>query len=211
MQERDEILEFWFGAAAHDPAAAGSNMRRWFMGGEAMDYAIRDRFGPLIDRALRGELDEWARDIRSRLALILLLDQFARNIYRDTPQAYAGDEHAQRLANEALDGSLDSALRPEERLFLVMPLMHAEDLRAQERLVVEMDRLQLASPPVLRPLFDAGVEQSRKYRDIIARFGRFPHRNAILGRASTPEELEFLRDWKEKMPPAAARDPANKP
>src|SRR4051812_25203856 len=104
MKERDEILEFWFGAGAQDAAAAGSNMRRWFMGGEEMDRAIRDRFGGLVDRALRGELDDWSRDIRSRLALILLLDQFARNIHRETPQAYAGDAAAQRLAHEALDG-----------------------------------------------------------------------------------------------------------
>jgi uncharacterized protein (DUF924 family) len=209
MRERDEVLEFWFGAAALDPAAAvfsPADMRRWFAGGEEIDKTIRERFGALVDRALAGELDDWAMDIRSRVALILLLDQFPRNIYRDTPQAYAGDERAQRLVHEALDGSLDSALRPEERLFLVMPLMHAEDLRAQDRLAVEMERLREGALPALRPLFDAGVEQSKKYRDIIARFGRFPHRNAALGRESTPEEVEFLRDWKEKMPPAAARD-----
>src|SRR3954465_1851935 len=117
MQERDDILEFWFGASTHDPAAAGSNMRRWFSGGDEVDRAIRERFGALVDRALAGELDEdWSKDIRSRLALVLLLDQFPRNIYRDTPKAYAGDERAQRLVHEALDGSLDSGLRPEERL-----------------------------------------------------------------------------------------------
>jgi uncharacterized protein (DUF924 family) len=210
MKERDEVLEFWFGAPLQDHAGVGDSMRRWFMGGEAMDQAIRARFGTLVEGALRGELDDWARDIRGRLALILLLDQFARGLYRETPQAYAGDARAQRLSHEALDGSLDSALRPEERLFLIMPLLHAEELAAQDRLAVEMERLLASSPPELRPLFHAGVEQSKKYRGIIARFGRFPHRNAVLGRSSTPEEIELLRDWKEKAPPAVAEELAKK-
>jgi len=211
MSERDQVLEFWFGAATPGHDLVISNIKRWFMGGEAMDQAIRERFGTLVERALAGELDEWARDIRGRLALVLLLDQFARNLHRDKPKAYAGDAQAARLAHEALDGSLDSGLRPEERLFLVMPLLHAEDRASQERLAVEMERLDAASPPELRPLFHGGLEQSKKYRDIIARFGRFPHRNAVLGRASTPEEIEFLRDWREKAPPAVARDLADKP
>jgi uncharacterized protein (DUF924 family) len=194
MSERDQVLEFWFGAPLQDPEAVVTNMKRWFMGGAEMDGAIRDQFGGLVERALRGELDEWARDIRGRVALILLLDQFPRALFRETPRAYAGDAHAQRLAHEALDGSLDTALRYEERLFLVMPLLHAEDLPTLERVVVEMERLEAGAPAELRTLFRGGVEQGKKYRDQVARFGRFPHRNAVLGRESTPEEQAFLAE-----------------
>jgi uncharacterized protein (DUF924 family) len=192
MTEREQVLEFWFGAPLQDPEAVVTNMKRWFMGGEEMDRAIRDSFGPLVERALTGELDDWARDIRGRVALILLLDQFPRALYRETPQAYAGDAQAQRLAHEALDGSLDSALRYEERLVLVMPLLHSEDLASLERVLVEMERLEAGAPAELRTLFRGGVEQAKKYKELIARFGRFPHRNAVLGRQSTPEEIAFL-------------------
>lgn len=201
----DEVLRFWFGDAPPTTTEQHrGQMKRWFMGGPALDGEIRDRFGPLVERALRGELDGWASTTRGRLALILLLDQFTRSIYRDDPKAYAGDPAAQRLALEALDRGLERELPAHERHFLIMPIVHAEDLALQRRAVTEMAKLVDDAAPALKPTLGMGNEQTTKYRDIIAKFGRFPHRNAILGRASTPDEEAFLVDWNAKMRPKGA-------
>jgi uncharacterized protein (DUF924 family) len=202
----EDVLSFWFGEPAQDAAALGSKQKRWFMGGPDFDREIRERFAPTVERALAGDLDDWASTVRGRLALILVLDQFPRNIFRDTPRAFAGDARAQKLAVEALDAGLDRELGFEERMFLKLPLAHAEDLALQERSVVETDKVMGEVAEWQRPLFARGTEQARKYREVIARFGRFPHRNAALGRTSTPEEEVFLVDWKERQAPSAAKD-----
>jgi uncharacterized protein (DUF924 family) len=202
----DDVLSFWFGEPARDAAALGTKFKRWFSGGPDFDREIRERFAPTVERALAGDLDDWARTIRGRLALILVLDQFTRNIFRDTPRAFAGDAHAQGLAVEALDARLDRELGFVERLFLKTPLAHAEDLALQERSVVETEKLTGDVADWQRPNFARGTEQARTYREVIARFGRFPHRNAALGRTSTPEEEAFLVDWKGRQAPSAAKD-----
>ena len=135
-----------------------------------------------------------------------MLDQFTRNSFRENPRAFAGDPRAQKLALEALDAQLDRELGFVERIFLKVPLAHAEDLALQERSVVETEELTGEIADWQRPFFARGTEQARKYRDVIARFGRFPHRNAALGRTSTPEEEAFLVDWKERQAPSAAKD-----
>lgn len=198
----DEVLRFWFGdAPATTTEDYGKQMKRWFMGGAALDAEIQQRFGALVERALAGELEGWARTPRGRLALILLLDQFTRSIYRDDPRTYAGDAAAQRLAAAALDGDDARQLPVHERHFLIMPFIHAEDLAMQERGVAEMAKLVAEAAPFQRPVLAMGTEQTAKYREIIARFGRFPHRNAILGRTSTPDEVTFLADWESKKRP----------
>jgi uncharacterized protein (DUF924 family) len=202
----DDVLSFWFGEPAQDAAALGAKQKRWFAGGPDFDREIRERFAPTVERALAGDLDDWVRTIRGRLALILVLDQFTRNIFRETPRAFAGDARAQKLAVEALDAQLDRELGFVERMFLKTPLAHAENLALQERAVVETDKLTSEVADWQRPLFARGVEQARKYREVIARFGRFPHRNAALGRTSTPEEEEFLVGWKERQAPSTAKD-----
>jgi uncharacterized protein (DUF924 family) len=202
----EDVLEFWFGAPATTTDEFKRKMRRWFMGGPAVDAQIRERFGVQVERALAGELDDWARTTRGRLALILLLDQFTRSIYRDSPRAYAGDAKAQALAVEALDNGSDREMSVEERSFLSMPLAHSENLALQERNVAVVNALVADAAEFQRPVLAMATEQSRKYRDLIARFGRFPHRNAILGRTSTPEEEAFLVDWSAKMPPSGAKD-----
>lgn len=202
----EDVLAFWFGPPAASTEEFGRKIKRWYMGGPALDAEIRERFGALVEQALAGELDGWAQTIEGRLALILLLDQFTRSIYRNDPKTYAGDAKAQVLAVEALDKGLDKQLPVEQRNFLLMPLAHAESVALQERSVAEMDRLYADAADWQKKILEMGVEQTHKYRDLITRFGRFPHRNALLGRTSTREETAFLVDWDAKMRPGGAKD-----
>ncbi len=180
-----EVLEFWFGA----PGSAEHGVTRslWFIKSKSTDAEIRTRFGATVEAALRGELDHWGEEVRSALALILLLDQFTRNIFRDTPRAFAGDAAALALAQRLVDASLDRQLSLRERWFAYMPFEHAESLPMQDRAVALFR--QLATEGLADPL-----DWAIKHRDVVARFGRFPHRNAIVGRDSTPEEEAFLRE-----------------
>lgn len=204
LSAAQEVLDFWFGQPSLDAEDLQRNMGRWYGGAPEMDREIADRFGEHVASALRGELSTWAAESRGRLALILVLDQFPRNLFRNTARAFDGDPIAQRLALEALDGHLDAGLTVDQRMFLVTPLLHAEDLALQERSVAEMERIVADVPGHLTPFYSMGVEQSLKYRDVIRRFGRFPHRNEILSRPSTPEEIVFLKDWQHRMAPRGA-------
>lgn len=202
----EDVLAFWFGEPATTTEEYGRKTKRWFMGGAHLDAEIRDKFTPLVERALAGELDDWVQTIRGRLALILLLDQFTRSIYRNDPRTYSGDARAQKLAVEALDRGLDKQLPVEMRNFLLMPLVHAESVPLQERSVTEMATLHRDAADWQKKILEMGVEQTRKYRDLIVKFGRFPHRNAILGRASTADEKAFLVDWEANARPSGAKD-----
>ena len=202
----EDVLAFWFGKPAANTEEYGRKIKRWYMGGPQLDAEIRAQFTGLVERALAGELDDWAQTIDGRLALILLLDQFTRSIYRNDPRTYAGDAKAQKLAVEALDQGLDKQLPVEMRNFMLMPLVHAESVALQERGVSEMDTLYKDAADWQKKILQMGVEQTHKYRDLIVRFGRFPHRNAILGRASTKEEKAFLADWDDKARPSGAKD-----
>lgn len=178
------ILEFWFGP--QDSKARGAARDVWFRKDAAYDAEIRTRFGDATDIALAGGHGEWCVTAEGALARVLLLDQFTRNIHRDTPTSFAGDARALSTAQDVVDRGLDHALDPYGRWFLYMPFEHAEDRTAQEQSLALFGALAeetgLAAP----------LEWARKHADIIARFGRYPHRNAILGRTSTPEELAFL-------------------
>jgi uncharacterized protein (DUF924 family) len=201
----DDVLVFWFGAApVADATELGTRIKRWYMGGEAEDAPIRARFADAVERALAGELDDWARTPRGRLALILLLDQMPRALFRGTARAFAGDARAQQLATEMLAAGSDNALTFEERHFVFMPLLHAEDAAVLDRYNEIFPRSLERAPEWARPLLGDGVEQGLKYRDLIRRFGRFPHRNAALGRHSTPEEIEFLKTWEQRARPKGA-------
>src|SRR6266487_5143465 len=202
----DDVLSFWFGAPLANEADLMTRMQRWFRGGPAMDEDIRRRFGPTIEAALRHELDGWAVTARGRLALVLLLDQMTRSLYRNDPRAYAGDAHAQALSAEAFDRGIHRELGFIEGMFLGMPMVHAENLMLQERVARLAMELAAQAPPECRLMITMANEQTAKYLGIIRRFGRFPRRNAILGRASTPEEVEFLKTWSEPQPPKAMRD-----
>jgi uncharacterized protein (DUF924 family) len=170
------VLDFWFG-----PAAAG----KWFAVDESFDAAIRTRFLPLWERAARQELDGWAASANGALALILVLDQFPRNMFRGTPRAFATDARARGIADLARERGFDLAVPDDRRMFFYLPFEHAEDLACQ-RLCVELCARHLPEGDL--------QDYARRHHDIIARFGRFPHRNAILGRVSTPEEAAFLKE-----------------
>ncbi len=202
----ETLLRFWFGdAPADSEGALIAKVRRWFQGGPDFDRAIEARFSRLVRKALAGDLDAWTATPRGRLALVIALDQLPRNLHREEPRAYAGDARAQEIALEAMDAGAQRALSAEERIFLNMPLVHAEDPVLQERAVAEARALAADAEPSVRDALSMAVEQAAKYRDVIARFGRFPHRNVILGRESSPEEEAFLIGWRERVPPARLR------
>lgn len=180
-----EVLEFWFGPASQ---RAGMRPREaWFRKDPAFDQAIRERFGPTIEAALQGALPGWDDTPEDTLAQILLLDQFTRNAWRDTPRAFAGDERALALARRLVDRGDDLRLAPMLRWFVYMPFEHAEDLAVQDESVRLFTALAQAAPG-----FEGPLDYALRHRDVIRRFGRFPHRNAILGRDSSPEERAYL-------------------
>lgn len=176
------VLNFWFGAP--DSPAFGSYREAWFTVDPAFDQAVRERFLDDHRRAADGALDGLAATAKGALALVVMLDQFPRNMFRGTAAAFATDPKALAIADAALARVLDRTLRPVQRLFLYLPFEHSERLADQERSVVLFEALGDAK------LLDVAV----RHRDIIRRFGRFPHRNKALGRASTPEEAAFLAE-----------------
>lgn len=187
------VLDFWFGNAGGDTATAQKQQKLWWSKNETVDAGIRSRFGALVDAAASGRHDDWAQDPRGRLALILLFDQFPRNMYRDTPRAFAHDPLACKLALDGIAANSDRALRPIERVFFYLPLEHTESPELQERCIALFTALAAGVPEADRKTFTGYVDYAVRHRDVIHRFGRFPHRNRILGRASTPEEIDFLK------------------
>jgi len=179
------VLAFWFGAV--EPA--GDHPRaEWFRKDPAFDGRIRAQFGGLIEAALVGELDGWTVQPSTALARLLLLDQFTRNVFRGSPRAFAGDAQALAGAQALVGSGGDLRLGPLRRVFAYLPFEHAEDPAAQ----VESLRL-FAALSQAEPALAAYEDHARRHDEVIGRFGRFPHRNAILGRVSTPEEAAFLQ------------------
>jgi len=184
MASFEEVLTFWFGT--HELTKQISPRRAWFAKDTEFDRTIQERFGALLDQAAAGELDAWRKNPPSCLALLILLDQFSRNVYRGTPRAFANDPSALQHALYALDHGYDREVAPVARWFFYLPLEHCESLERQRDALARFKMLQ-GTPGWTHP-----VGSAEKHLAIIERFGRFPHRNAILGRESTPEEIEFL-------------------
>ena len=180
------VLDFWF-AAPGDPEH-GAVRDLWFRKSDETDRQINEHFGSLIEQALRGELETWAAEPPGALAQIVLLDQFTRNGFRETPRAFAGDKRALAAAMAMVGSRQDETLLPVQRVFVYLPFEHAEGIGMQEEALRLFTRL-VTEAPELRNMLD----YAQRHHDVVQRFGRFPHRNAILGRQSTAEEVEFLQ------------------
>lgn len=182
----EEILSEWFGP---DESPSAAVQKRWWQKDDAFDAHVRDRFGAHIQKALDGDYDDWADETRSALALVILLDQFTRNVSRGTAEMYAGDAKAVHIAEELIARGGDTELDIFERQFLYMPLMHIEDVVGQERCVALFAALS-DEDERMKGCHDYAIAHHR----IVARFDRFPHRNELLGRESTSQEVEFLKE-----------------
>ena len=195
MSEIHQVLDFWFGACGADGSLDPVKRKMWFGSGRDYDAGIRKRFRKLHRRAAQGELErEWAATPPGAMALIILLDQVSRHIHRGTAAAFAQDAAAQKLAIAGVEQGADRALIPAQRAFFYLPFEHAEDLELQRKGARLFERLSGEVAPAWRREYIGFADYSGHHRDIIERFGRFPHRNVILGRASTPEEIEFLKE-----------------
>jgi len=170
------VLRFWFGELTPD--------RHWKRD-SALDAVIADRFGALNAEAARGDLDGWQGSSDGALALVIALDQFSRNLFRDSPDAFANDPKALAVATGAIDSGFDRAQPDERRMFFYLPFEHAEDLATQERCLELFSALDMP---------ENNIAAIKRHHEIIDRFGRFPHRNAVMGRESTPEEIAFLKE-----------------
>lgn len=185
-EEAHAVLDFWFGPCGSE--AFGTERKVWFAKDAAFDGLVADRFGKTIEKALRGELDHWAATAHDALARVLLLDQFTRNVFRGQPRAFAGDSQALAAASAMVGSHQDESLPPFMRAFVYMPFEHAEGLAMQNESVRLFSRLAVAAPELAHM-----NDYAERHRSMIERFGRFPHRNDILGRVSTTEEIAFLR------------------
>jgi uncharacterized protein (DUF924 family) len=194
MQKKrsEEILEFWFGESVGTEPPSPERLRLWFGGEPETDRLIRERFILDLKRARRGDYNHWREKPRGALAFIIILDQFARNIHRGSPQAYAGDDQCRKLCLAGIELGQDRALAMVERAFFYLPLEHAEDPKLQRLSVQAFTNLREQAPATLEKMCQGFLDYALRHRDIIERFGRFPHRNAAMGRPSTPEEEAFL-------------------
>jgi uncharacterized protein (DUF924 family) len=186
------ILDFWFSDGAMDQPTIDSRMDRWFTADPVFDALIRQEFGSLVERASKGTLNNWAEDPEGRLALILLLDQFRRNIHRGTPRAFSRDPQAVKLCVEGAATGAYKKLTPLQQAFYFMPLQHAESLKIQQRSVKIYEGMLANVSETLKATFATFAQFAELHHDIIAAHGRFPHRNRILGRPDTPDEAAYL-------------------
>lgn len=193
MSDYEGVLAEWFGpeVGANEKPAGHA---RWFHGGSDFDELLRQKYADLPDRALRGELDHWAASPRGALALTLVLDQFSRNLHRGTPQAFAYDERAREVARAALAGGFDAKVDPVWRAFFYLPFEHSENMADQETAVDKTRAAAESAKGAAKEMLEDFTDYALRHLRIVERFGRFPHRNAILARESTREEIAFLKE-----------------
>ena len=188
----DAILSFWFAEKELTAPQIDGRMDVWFGDDAVFDRQIKDEFTADVEAASEGRLDHWAHKTAGRLALILLLDQFRRNIYRNTPAAFEMDRTALKLCVEGAMEKKDKGLSPIHRAFFYMPLQHAESRKVQKKSREVFQRLAAAVSPTYRETFETMAQFADLHADIVEQFGRFPHRNKLLGRPNTPEEEQYL-------------------
>lgn len=197
LASASDVLAFWFGTVPPTDAASLQIQTQWFTKSDDFDDQIRTRFGATIEAAVQGDMDSWAAEPMGWLALIIVLDQFTRNVYRGQAASFSGDRSALRWSDQGLALGWDRTLPFMARPFAYLPLEHSEDLARQDQSVAVFEALVSgaqsanAPEPVLATL-KSNLDYAERHRDVIRRFGRFPHRNAIVGRASTPAEAEYL-------------------
>ena len=195
-EKAESILSFWFGEHV-DYSDADLVMDRvknmWFDGGEEVDNEIRDRFGAELEVVAPDSLEPLS-GLREKLAAVILLDQFSRNIFRDSARAFAQDHLARGLVKELISGGKDAELEPIERLFVYLPLEHSENMDDQKQSVEKYEQLHRDVDQGLKKVYENFLDYAVKHRDVIERFGRFPHRNEALQLTSTADELEYLKD-----------------
>ncbi len=189
----ENVLDFWFGPSGTATEIVGRQRKLWFAKSAANDQTVVDRFADTLVAATAGQLDHWTDTPRGRLALLIVFDQFPHHIHRDQSQAFATDPQALALSLAAIKVGDEPHLTPIERVFLYLPLEHAESNDMQDWSVSLYEKLADEAAIEERALFDDFLKYARQHRDVVARFGRFPHRNAILGRPSTDDELAFLK------------------
>ncbi len=189
----DAVLDFWFGAPGSAAEVAARQRPLWFAKSAANDQIVVERFAETFVAASAGRLDHWANTPRGRLALIVVLDQFPHHVHRGHGQSFAYDARSLALALDIIQRGEDAHVTPIERVFVYLPLEHAESIEMQDLSVALYEKLAHQAAAAERGLFDGFLDYARKHRDVVARFGRFPHRNELLGRPSTPEEIEFLK------------------
>lgn len=187
------ILDFWFGRNFRHSMPDTSYQARWFTVDAQLDALIGQRFSDDLQAAANGLYDHWCNEPRGRLALIILLDQFSRNMYRGTAQAFAYDQQAAKLTLEGLEIGHDQQLIAAHRIFFYMPLEHSESLEHQQRCLALFEDFYKTCAPEIADTIRTNVAFAQQHLDIIERFGRFPHRNKVLGRSSTAQELAYLK------------------
>lgn len=193
MESPETICEFWFGSSQDDLDVAQQRSKLWWSKDPDVDTEIKARFSSYLSKAASGELETWQQTPLGILALILLTDQFSRNMHRGTAQAFAYDAIARSFCKQGLKDDTDQSLRPIQRVFFYLPLEHSESLADQEHCLQLFQRLAADCEPRSLSTFERYIDFAIRHRDIINRFGRFPHRNAILDRDSTQAEIEFLK------------------
>jgi len=186
------LLDWWFGSSGSANETAAAKGKLWFGKRDSQDLEAQTRFGDWVEQALAGGLTDWAQRPEGWLALVLLLDQLPRMIYRDTPTSFSGDLRAQALVAQGIAADFDRQLQPIQRVFIYLVFEHSENLAVQNEGISRYIELVAQQPEIDRALFSDYLDYAERHQKVIARFGRFPHRNAVLGRESTDEELAFL-------------------
>jgi uncharacterized protein (DUF924 family) len=189
-----DLLNWWFGEGATAIEIADAKNKLWFGYKPEQDAEAQERFGDITERALAGELNDWTESPHGWLALVLLLDQLPRMIHRGTPKAFAGDERALQLVRDGMAHGGDVLLAPIQRVFIYLVLEHAENLSVQDQAVQQFEQLVSIADADEQKLFADFLDFAERHRQVIARFGRFPHRNEILGRSSSEAERAFLAE-----------------
>jgi uncharacterized protein (DUF924 family) len=193
-EKQAEVLTFWFGKLDGEDSYPQDKVKSWFMKNPAFDREIQEKFEPLVIQAAGGKLDGWKATPRGRLALVVLLDQFPRNIYRNSLKAFSLDPISIKIVLEGIKNGDDLKLYPIERSVFYLPLMHSESKEMQNISVIKYGELVKNAPKSLQNNFLGNYDYALRHQKIVEQFGRFPHRNQVLGRKSTPEEIQFLKE-----------------